>query len=86
MKTTYENGVEHAQDMQGARGVIAHLARAAQDYQEGVSSGNGPSDKVERGLVDAIARANQWLVQDTTAAFVRIAIMRQATATEGAAA
>lgn len=71
-----EIGRKQAEDMQGARHVIAELRHAAERFMEIYDQGDAPDSARENTLRAQIAEAESWLVSDVHACAVRQKILK----------
>jgi hypothetical protein len=69
-------GKEHGKVMQDARGMIAELRTMAAEFMDVYDSGNAPDGTTDEGLRDAIAKAEHWLICDSTAATARAKVLK----------
>ena len=70
-------GREWAEQMQGARAVIANLRRDAAEFLEVYDRGDAPDQETDDALRKGVSEAENWLVCDVHACAVRAKILKE---------
>jgi hypothetical protein len=69
-------GKEHAEEMHGARKVIAELRQAGEAFFEVYDQGDAPDSGLDTAFRDKLGEADHWLLCDVRAAGVRAKLLK----------